>query len=621
MEKNEKYILDYKKKDRKKSIRTVFQMSFLVVVFGILINAFFNIKSYEPLNSSLYNNNEGFIAISYFGVDRIQKPTLIDNDMLSKHLSAMKASGFETISQQDIIEYYKEGKPLPQKAMYISFEDGRKDSALFAQPIMEKLNYKATMFTYANKFVIGDMKFLMPKDLKKMEKSTFWELGSNGYRFEYINVFDRFNNFLNILNQDQFNMVAKYMEEDYNHYLMDFIRDKNGIPVENRTEMEKRIKWDYAQMRDIYTKELGGIPNAYMIMHANGLYGDASPLATNVNNEEIKKTFKLHFNNEGKSFNGKEEDIYKLTRLQVQPYWYTNHLLMRVWQETGKDVAFEQGDVERARLWEIVEGQGEFIKSKIVLTSPPEKPAFMYLKDKKELRDLKISASLEGNVVGEQAIYLRYNSDNSSFVRVSLKDNELFVHEKKSDNSITEIFKCNLKDIDKKPAQSIAEVMLEAEINEGNLNMKRARNEEEKNKIKEQVTKKKEQITESIEDGAKEFVPNLKANQLGKRMVEIRIKGSNLDILVDGKVAVKDLKIDESITSGYLALEASASERNTKDKVYDGVFDNIFVQELLEGQNEEGKIIFDSRLKGFEKIYTSVKEHYNHILDWFIETF
>ncbi|WP_315117268.1 polysaccharide deacetylase family protein [uncultured Clostridium sp.] len=621
MGKNEKYVLDYKKKDRKKSIRTVFQASFSVVIFGILINAFLNIKTYEPLSSSLYNSNEGFIAISYFGVDRTQKTTLIDNDMLSKHLSAMKASGFETISQQDIIEYYNKGKSLPKKAMYIAFEDGRKDSALFVQPIMEKLNYKATMFTYANKFAIGDMKFLMPKDLKKMEKSTFWELGSNGYRFEYINVFDRFNNFLNILNQDQFNMVAKYIEEDYNHYLMDFIRDKNGIPVENRAGMEKRIMWDYAQMRDIYSKEIGKVPSAYMIMHANGLYGDASPLVTNVNNEEIKKAFKLHFNNEGESFNGKEEDIYNLTRLQVQPYWYTNHVLMRVWQETGKDVAFQQGDPKRAKLWEIVEGEGEFIKSKIVLTSPPQKPAFMYLKDKKEFKDLKLSVSLEGNVVGEQAIYINYNPDNNSFIRVSLKDNELFVQEKRSDNSIREIFNCNLRDLDKKPAQSIPEVMLEAQINEGNLNMKRARNEEEKNKIKEQVMKKKEQTAQSLEDGAKEFVPNLKANQLGKRIVEIRTKNSSLEILVDGKVAIKDLKIDESITSGYLALEACASEKNTKDKVYDGVFENLVVQELVEDQSEEGRIIFDSRLKGFEKMYTSVKEYYNQILDWFIETF
>ena len=34
--------------------------------------------------------------------------------------------------------------------------------------------------------------------------------------------------------------------KDYNHYLMDYIRDENKIPIESQAEMQSRIRLDYA---------------------------------------------------------------------------------------------------------------------------------------------------------------------------------------------------------------------------------------------------------------------------------------------------------------------------------------------------------------------------------------
>ena len=51
-----------------------------------------------------------------------------------------------------------------EKALYLMFEDGRRDTAIFSSPIIEELNYHATMFTYPEKFDRGDTKFLLPDD-------------------------------------------------------------------------------------------------------------------------------------------------------------------------------------------------------------------------------------------------------------------------------------------------------------------------------------------------------------------------------------------------------------------------------------------------------------------------
>ena len=75
------------------------------------------------------------------------------------------------------------------------FEDGRRDTVLFSEKILEKYNYKATILSYADKFAEKDPKFLSAKDLKKLQDNGYWELGTNGYRLSYINSYDRYDRF------------------------------------------------------------------------------------------------------------------------------------------------------------------------------------------------------------------------------------------------------------------------------------------------------------------------------------------------------------------------------------------------------------------------------------------
>ena len=98
-----------RRKDRFKCIRTVIQFLILALAIVALINLFFHLKTYHPYDDSAVSNSgedTGFIAISYFGVDRIgDSSTLIGKDLLEEHLSALKDQGYVTITQKDIEEY------------------------------------------------------------------------------------------------------------------------------------------------------------------------------------------------------------------------------------------------------------------------------------------------------------------------------------------------------------------------------------------------------------------------------------------------------------------------------------------------------------------------------------
>ena len=62
------------------------------------------------------------------------------------------------------------------------------------------------------------------------------------------------------------------------------------------------------------------------------------------------------------------------------------------------------------------------------------------------------------------------------------------------------------------------------------------------------------------------------------------------------------------------------SEKNLKDDVYDGVFNDLCIESIA-SNNEKVATLFDNRLNGFQKIYEEMKDKFNSVIDWFIENF
>lgn len=558
-----------KRKDRKKIIRGTLQGLILLVILIVIIKALFSFKEYKPFNIeeiSANSNDKGFITLSYFGVDRDESDTLISIKDLEKQIKSLKDNGYVTITQEDILDYYNKGKKLPKKSLFLLFEDGRRDTAIFAQKILEKYNYKGTILTYSDKFEKEDPKFLMPKDLLKLKGSTYWELGTNGYRLEFINVFDRKEKFLGDLTSIEFSELQDTIDRDYNHYLMDYIRDEDSVPLESYDEMKARISSDYEKLSDIYNNELGGVPELYAIMHSNtGQFGTNNRVS-DVNEEWINKLFAMNFNREGFSLNTKESSIYDLTRLQPQAYWSTNHLLMRLYDDTKEEVNFVIGDEEKSSDFEEVKGQMEFIDDKIILTSLPKETGLLKLENSEGYNDVNTSVYLNGNVIGSQGIYLRSNDDLSNSLAVKLINDKIEVTETLGGNK---------------------EVIFSKELNTFGESL-------------------------TFSNGAKVDI-----KEKGNKKLDIILSGNNLSINIDDETIVSNLEV-KVLNKGSVYLESAFgeygySQRNIADDVYDGVFKELKITDI----NEE--VLYDSTLNGFELIKYNVKNIFNKVINWFIK--
>ncbi|WP_295157779.1 polysaccharide deacetylase family protein [Selenomonas sp. AE3005] len=611
------------RKNRRKRLRVVAEFIVLAfLAFGIY-NLFYTLKTYQPYDHSAVaagDKDTGFVALSYFGVDHIgDTSTIIGQKQLYKHLQELKRQGFVTITQQDIKDYYQLNKPLPEKSLYLMFEDGRRDTAIFAQPILEDLNYKATIMSYGENVESRDLKFLKPSELEELEESTFWELGTNGYRMEYINVFDRYNNYLGEIDPLRYAMLTPYLERRYNHYLMDYIRDKDGVPKESYGHMVRRISYDYERLRDIYTEHFGRVPGAYVHMHGNtGKFANNNAVSA-VNEKWIRELFPMAFNREGYCFNQRNSSMYDLTRMQPQPYWPINHLLMRIKYDINTPIEFYAGDTSRQNNWNLLTGAAELENETYTLTTMPEGEALAEVRESSNLPDVKVSVNLLGNAFGAQQIFLRSDSTRQNYLCVELINNELLVLEK-ANGSRKELYREKIPVILGEKIPSVEENKREAETQENLAFARYATSPQQAEEYYGRAKQREAMPAASVDDGAQPYAHVQSFHRRSTHKLEIALKGSQLSLKLDEKNIPQDITVQENDQGGVLlgaSWQGEAwSQRNLADDVYDAVFEKFTITTNT-GKDKE-KVLFTTELSGWDKFVFRAKETWESILFWFL---
>lgn len=609
------------KKDVKKLISSSIQLLILIAILAWIISQLFTFITYKPYSvadtSVVSGEDHGFVALSYFGVDRESTTSRISESKLSEHLKALHDIGYVTITQDDIKKYYEEGTALPDKALFLMFEDGRHDTSVYSQKVMEKYNYKATMFTYADKFTIKDTYFLMPEDLLKLEDTSFWEIGSNGYRLSYINVFDRYHRYIGELDSTEYSLMAKYFGRDYNHFLMDFIRDANDVPKETISQMRERVSGEYELMKEEYNQGLGKVPGAYVLLHSNtGKFGENAKVSA-VNEESIADTFEMNFNREGFSLNERNSSIYDLTRMQPQANWYTNHLLMRIWDDLPEAdkpiIIFVDGYLPEKENWESLKGATEFKKNEeiIAVTSLPQDTGIIKLK--KDLpRDFSFSAELKGNKLGCQSVFLRSDDELSKGLEIRLMNNILYMIE---DGEILE--EVDLYDFDEIPKVSVEEDKRDSLAGEYSVFAKYAVSHAQSVEYTKLSNEAASAKVRSVEEGAEEYRPQMQINELGNRLLDISLSQDHITVKIDNKPVWEDYEIKSSSGGGiYLQsawTEYGYSQRNIADDVYDAVFARVEIKDAATGD-----VLYTNKLQGLDKAVQVTKNFINALINWFI---
>lgn len=102
-------------------------------------------------NIDLTSEDIGVPVLYYHSVSlNADNEVTITPEMLEKQLTYINDNNYTTITMKELYDYLKNNKPIPEKSIVITFDDGYMNNYTEAFPILKALNMKATIFCVGN---------------------------------------------------------------------------------------------------------------------------------------------------------------------------------------------------------------------------------------------------------------------------------------------------------------------------------------------------------------------------------------------------------------------------------------------------------------------------------------
>ncbi|HET9770801.1 MAG TPA: polysaccharide deacetylase family protein [Acidimicrobiia bacterium] len=93
-----------------------------------------------------------------------------------EHLATLRAAGMHPVTAGDVARAFGAGKPLPDRAVMISFDDGRTDALLWADPLLDQAGMKATMFVISSAAAEPGIYYAGWGRLREAARSGRWDI-------------------------------------------------------------------------------------------------------------------------------------------------------------------------------------------------------------------------------------------------------------------------------------------------------------------------------------------------------------------------------------------------------------------------------------------------------------
>jgi poly-beta-1,6-N-acetyl-D-glucosamine N-deacetylase len=231
------------------------------------------------INASAFAAAQAFDVFSYHDIkddvdgDLEQETTTISTKNLARHFAWIEAHGFHPVSINDLLDAQSGKKPLPSKAVLLTFDDGYRSLYTRAYPLLKLYKYpavsalvgswleveKGKMVQYGDEQVPREH-FLTTQQIKEMADSGLLEFASHTYDLHR-----------GILANPQGNKTPAAVTLQY---------DATTKTYETYESYRNRIKQDFIK-NSAYIKGLTGKPARAMVWP----YGAYSEIATGVASE------------------------------------------------------------------------------------------------------------------------------------------------------------------------------------------------------------------------------------------------------------------------------------------------------------------------------------------------
>jgi len=142
------------------------------------------VTSINKLN--LKHNDKGIPVLMYHSIEYEKGNTArLPKEKFKEQMKYLKENNYTTLSLEEAYDFFISNKPVPEKAVVLTFDDGYVDNYVEAFPILKELEFKATFF------VITDLVDKIPSymnlvQLKELQASGM-DIESHTVNHEHLN--------------------------------------------------------------------------------------------------------------------------------------------------------------------------------------------------------------------------------------------------------------------------------------------------------------------------------------------------------------------------------------------------------------------------------------------------
>lgn len=216
-------------------------------------------------------------VILYHGLIEDGSDYSISKETFRLQLEALYKAGYQTVTLEQLNGFLKEQSTVPEKSFIITFDDGRKDSFYEADQILKTYGFSAVMFMPGS--IITDSApassyYLDRNDLKLMESTNRWEIGSHGMQIE-----------------------GGFVDVDTKGNEEQFLSNKKWLKTENRLETNEeyaaRVNYELHESKSLIEEKLA--VKVIALSYPFGDYGQDSQNATDTAKDVIAKAVKDNY--------------------------------------------------------------------------------------------------------------------------------------------------------------------------------------------------------------------------------------------------------------------------------------------------------------------------------------
>jgi peptidoglycan/xylan/chitin deacetylase (PgdA/CDA1 family) len=123
----------------------------------------------------------GVMVLAYHGINSsdAEGGFVISPKRFAEHLATLRAAGMHTVTASDVARSLTGGRRLPDNAVMISFDDGRTDAMLFADPLLAQAHMSATMFVISGRAAQPGVYYASWDAIESYARSGRWDIESH----------------------------------------------------------------------------------------------------------------------------------------------------------------------------------------------------------------------------------------------------------------------------------------------------------------------------------------------------------------------------------------------------------------------------------------------------------